>query len=104
MNKRIQIILSAEAKTALDKLYHETKSGFKLGSIKISDLVSEIILHTKIDVTEVRAKYTDLKKSLKELASTENVDLDLAIKTLTELKGKYQKKVTKSKVPEGSEE
>jgi hypothetical protein len=97
MNKRIQIILSDDAKVTLDKLYNEAKSGFKVGTIKISDLVSEIILNTKIDVNDVRAKYTDLRKSLKELAITENVDLDLAIKTLSELKGKYQKKVTKSK-------
>lgn len=104
MNKRIQIILSDDAKVALDKLYNEAKSGFKVGTIKISDLVSEIILNTKIDVNDVRAKYTDLRKSLKELASAENVDLDLAIKTLSELKGKYQKKVTKAKITIEGEE
>jgi hypothetical protein len=96
MSKRLQLFLNADAEMKLNKVFEDITTGFTSGNIKISDLVSEMILNSDLDIKEVRLKYTDLKKSLLELAHAENIDVDAAIKALLELKNKNTKKVTKS--------
>jgi hypothetical protein len=98
MSKRLQLFLNADAENKLTKVYEEITSNFTSGNIKISDVVSEMILSSEIDIKEIRLKYTDLKKSLIELAHADNLDVDAAIKALLELKNKNSKKVTKNVV------
>ncbi len=98
MSKRLQLFLNADAENKLTKVYEEITSNFNSGNIKISDVVSEMILSSEIDIKEIRLKYTDLKKSLIELAHADNLDVDAAIKALLELRNKNSKKVTKNVV------
>lgn len=95
MSKRLQIFLSAEAEAKLETIFNEVTSGFKTGTIKISDVISEMILSSDIDIKEIRIKYTDLKKSLIELAHADNIDVDMVIKSLQELKNKNLKSKNK---------
>lgn len=101
MSKRLQIFLSAEAEAKLKTIFNEVTSGFKTGTIKISDVISEMILSSDIDIKEIRIKYTDLKKSLIELAHADNIDVDMVIKSLQELKNKNLK--SKNKVAKSNE-
>ena len=101
MSKRLQIYLSSEAETKLEKVLSEAVDGFTAGTIKISDVVSEMILASDLDIKELRLKYTDFKKSLIELAHTDNLDIEVAIKALQELKSKITK--IKSKNPKLNE-
>lgn len=96
MSKRLQIFLSEEAETKLNKIYANCTEGFNCGTIKISDLVSEMILSSDVDIKELRLKYTDLKKSLLELAHSDDLDIELALKTISELKQKASRKTSKS--------
>lgn len=91
MAKRLQIYLSPEAEIKLETIYNEVTQGFTAGNIKQSDLVSEMILSSQIDVKDLRLKYTDFKKSLIELAHTDNLDIEIAIKALQDLKNKISK-------------
>ena len=91
MSKRLQIYLSPEAETKLETIYSEATHGFTAGTIKISDVVSEMILASDLDIKELRLKYTDFKKSLIELAHAENLDIEVAIKALQELKNRISK-------------
>lgn len=91
MSKRLQIYLSPEAEAKLETIHSEATHGFTSGTIKISDVVSEMILASDLDIKELRLKYTDFKKSLIELAHAENLDIEVAIKTLQELKTKITK-------------
>lgn len=101
MSKRLQIFLSSEAEAKLETIFNEVTSGFKTGTIKISDVISEMILSSDIDIKEIRIKYTDLKKSLIELAHADNIDVDMVIKSLQELKNKNLK--SKNKVAKSNE-
>lgn len=101
MSKRLQIYLSPEAEVKLQAIYNEATQNFTSGSMKISDVVSEMILASDLDIKELRLKYTDFKKSLIELAHTENLDIEVAIKALQELKTKITK--IKGKTSKSSE-
>lgn len=96
MAKRLQVILTDEAWALVDKTNTEVMDGFKMGTVNFSDVINEMILNSKIEVKELRLKHTELKKSLIILAQTENLDIESAIKTLSELKGKITKRVKNS--------
>lgn len=98
MSKKIQVTLSDEAWTLLDGLLKQLKDEHKSISINCSELVSEIILSTKIDLKNLQTKYTNLRKSLRELSAMKEIDLDSMIKSLVELKNKTNKKNAKSVV------
>jgi len=95
MSRKLQAILSDAAWLELDRVFNEATEGFKVGTIKQSDVLSEMILTSKVDIKELRAKHTNLKKSLINLAHAESVDIDTAIKTLQEIKNKMAKKSAK---------
>lgn len=95
MSKRIQVLISDEAIKKLESVYNKATKDFKSGVIKIGDVVTEMILQSDIDIKELRIKHTDTKRTLIELAETPELDIDLAIKTLQELKNKGVKKSQK---------
>lgn len=95
MNKKIQVNLSNEAWNHLEGLLKQLKDEHKSISINCSELVSEIILSSKIDLKSLQVKYTNLRKSLRELSNMKDIDLDVMIKSLVELKNKTGKKNAK---------
>lgn len=91
MKKRLQVIFTDEAWTAIEALTNEANAGFDGGSINYSDAINEMILMSKVDVKLLQLKHTDLKRSLKALATKDNIDIDSVIKCLMEIKSKSQK-------------
>ncbi len=104
MSKRIQVVLSQKALDELGKVLTAASADFNTGTITLSDVVSEMVLTSNIDIKDLRIKHTNIRKYLKNLAQDENTDLDSALKTLLELKNQQSKKQLKlSKVNDGVE-
>jgi hypothetical protein len=100
MKRRLQIILSDEAQSALDTLMKEANEGFQAGNISFSDAVNEMMISSKVDVRALQLKHTDLRRSLRSMASKPDVDIDGVIKNLMELKSKSPKRSGKNQQTE----
>lgn len=103
MKRKLQVILSDEAWTTLEQLTKEANEGFKAGCISMSDVVNEILPAAKLDIRALQAKHTNIRRSLRLLASQDDIDVDSAIRQLMELKSRSIKRGTKaSTAPEES--
>ncbi len=92
MAKRTQIYLTDEAQRLLDEKLKEANANFKTGVITVSNLVSEMVLSSKVDIKSLQLKRTDLRRSLRVMADQPDLDLDTVMKALSELKAKSPKK------------
>jgi hypothetical protein len=90
--KRLQVILTDEAWSEIEKVYKDATDGFKTGSINYSDVINEMIVNSKVDLKELRLKHTDIRKSLLNLAKSEHLDVEAAIKALSEIRSRGSKK------------
>lgn len=95
MKKKLQILLTEEAWNLLDNLTKEANDGFKNGHISWSDVINEILLTAKLDIRALQAKRTNIRKSLRLMASQKDIDFDSAIKHLMDLRSKSGKKTNK---------
>ena len=86
--KRLQVILSDEAWAAVEQVTKQANDNFETGTINYSDVINEMIVCSKVDVKALQQKHTSIRRSLKVLASKTDIDLDTAIKALTELKAR----------------
>lgn len=98
MKKKIQIVLSDDAWSALDNLTKEANDGFVNGTINYSDVANELIATGKIDIRGLQAKHTNIRKSLRLMASQKEIDIESAIKALMDLKSKGVKKTTRGQM------
>ena len=98
MKKKIQIVLSDESWSVLESLTNEANEGFVNGTINYSDVVNELIVIGKIDIRGLQAKHTNIRKSLRLMASQKEIDIESAIKALMDLKSKGVKKATRSQM------
>lgn len=98
MKKKIQIVLSDESWSALESLTNEANEGFVNGTINYSDVVNELIATGKIDIRGLQAKHTNIRKSLRLMASQKEIDIESAIKALMDLKSKGVKKTSRSQM------
>ncbi len=96
MKKRLQIILNDDSWQAVDALTKEANQNFENGSINYSDAINEMIVSAKVDVKVLQLKHTNLRKSLRSLASKGEIDIDSAIKTLMEIKSITGKRIQKT--------
>lgn len=96
MKRKLQVILNDDSWTALEGMTNEANSDFINGSITLSDVVNEIILNAKLDVRSLQFKHTNIRKSLRNMATQKEIDIDLAIRILTDLKSKGVKRQIKS--------
>jgi len=92
MKKRLQVVFSDEAWGLVENLTTEANHNFDVGSINYSDVINEMILTSRVDVKKLQVRHTDIRRSLRSMASKESVDLDLVIKSLMELKASQAKK------------
>lgn len=92
MKKRLQLILTDESWAAVEALTNEASENFDVGTITYSDVVNEMILSSRVDVKALQLKHTDIRRSLRSMASKEAVDIDSVIKSLMELKTKSGRK------------
>jgi hypothetical protein len=90
--KRIQVVFTDEAWTIIETVSKQASTDFDAGSISWSDVVNELVLTARVDIKTLQMKHIDLRRSLKSFASKKDIDIDLIIKTLTELKGKPAKR------------
>ena len=102
MKKKLQVALNDDAWRMIETIAKEANDGFKNGHITCSDVVNEIMVNAKIDIRALQARHTNIRKSLRLMASQKEIDIDLAIKSLLEMKARTQKKPLKS--PGASEE
>ena len=92
MSKRMQVVLSQEAWQIVEAVTMEASEGFEAGSIGYSDTINELILCSKVDVKALQLKHTDLRRSLRVLASKDDLDLDTVLKALNEIKAQAGKR------------
>ena len=92
--KRMQIVFSNESWAIVENAITQATENFNLGSISTSDVVNELILHSRIDIKSFQAKHIDLRRSLKAYAAQDDIDIDQVIKSLTDLRAKGGKKKT----------
>lgn len=90
--RKVQISLTEESWNLLEAITKEANEDFELGSISYSDVMSEAILQSRIDLKALQAKHANVRKSLRLLASKKDIDIDTAIKNLMELKQRNTKK------------
>lgn len=102
MKKRLQVVLTSESWAAVEQVASRAANGFNVGTITYSDVVNEMILVAKVDIDILRAKHTDVRRSLRSLAAKDSVDLDSAIKNLTELRNKTSRRRPTNVVKEPS--
>ena len=98
MKKKLQIVMSDESWIALENLTKEANDGFVNGSITFSDVVNEILITTKLDIRGLQAKHTNIRKSLRLMASQKEIDIDSAIRALMDIKSKVGKKSSRSQL------
>lgn len=102
MGRRIALQLSQEAADRFDRLLSEANQEFEVGRVLASDLLNEIILSTKVDLRALQVKHLDLRRSLKVLSSKEGLDIESAIRFLTDMRSPLvPKKKTRSADAEG---
>lgn len=92
MKKKLQTLLSNESWAALEKMTMDANEGFVSGSINYSDIINELILNARLDIRALQTKHTNIRKSLRLMASQKEIDIDSAIRALTELKTRAAKK------------
>lgn len=90
--KRMQIVFTEESWAIVENTLTQATDNFDAGSISTSDVVNELVLHSRIDIKTLQMKHIDLRRSLKSFAAQDDIDIDQVIKTLTELRGKNGKK------------
>ena len=95
MKRKLQVILNDESWTVLDALTKEANDGFTTGSINMSDIVNEVLQAAKIDIRLLQAKHVNIRRSLRQMASQKDIDIDLAIKSLMEMKANGNKRTAK---------
>lgn len=96
MKRKLQVLLSEENWAIVENTVKEANADFANGSINYSDVINEMVPNAKVDIKILQAKHTNIRKSLRTLASQKELDLDLAIKTLMELKAKGSKRLSKA--------
>lgn len=101
--RRLQVILTDEAWNAVESVTKEANQGL-VGSINYSDTINEMILTAKVDIKLFQSKHTNVRRSLRLMASNSSMDIDDVIKALMELKARTARKArasTPSRDPDG---
>ena len=89
--KKLQIIFSDEAWSVVESIHAKATEDFDMGSISYSDVMNVIVLTSNVDVKTLQSKHTDIRRSLRALASQKDVNIDDVIRSLTEIRGKSKK-------------
>ncbi len=95
MSKRLQIILSPHAYECLEKNHKEATQGFSQVKLNFSDVIEAMILTSKLNLTDLRLKHTDLRRTLLDLAKRKDISVEDIVIQMAELKSVLGKKETK---------
>ena len=102
VKKRLQVVFTDEAWSAVESLTEQVNNNFDSGSINYSDVVNEMILSSRVDLKLLQLKHTDLRRTLRSIASKGEPDLDSVIKHLLELKARSGKRKSLPPGPEAT--
>lgn len=97
MKKRIQVVLNDESWATVEKLTFDANEGFDNGNITYSDVLNEMALCSNVDIKKLQLKHTNIRKSLRLLASKKDLDVDVAIESLIALKKSLKGTTRKTK-------
>ncbi|MCB0415121.1 MAG: hypothetical protein KDD50_12355 [Bdellovibrionales bacterium] len=97
MKKRIQVLLNDDSWPIVEEITKSANQGFENGNINYSDVINEMVLSSNVDIDKLQLKHTNLRKSLRLLASKKDLDVDLAIESLLALKKGVKAKSKKTK-------
>lgn len=89
--KKLQIVFSDEAWAVVENVHKNATEDFEMGSISYSDVMNEIVLTSNVDIRTLQSKHTDIRRSLRALASQKDVNIDDVIRSLNEIRGKSKK-------------
>lgn len=92
MNKALQIVLTDETRAMVESIINQASSDFKNGRIRVSDVINEMILTSRVDVKVLQNKNINLKKSLRLLAARDDLDSEVIEQFLEDLKLRPTKK------------
>ena len=95
MSKRLQIMLSDSAYETVEKTQKQAVDGFPQVKINFSDVIEAMIPNSKVNLTELRLKHTDLRRTLLDLAKRKDLSVEDIVNQMSELKGALGKKETK---------
>lgn len=95
MSKKLQVILANESWDALKKITDEANHDFHCGTINVSDVVNEMIVNTKIDIRLLQAKHINVRRTLRQMATQKDIDIDSVIQQLQEMKTSGPKRSSK---------
>ena len=95
MSKRLQIILSKTAYEYLEKNHNQATEGFHQVKLSFSDVIEAMVLNSKLNLTDLRLKHTDLRRTLLVLAKRKDVSVEDIVNQMVELKSVLGKKETK---------
>ena len=95
MSKRMQVILSHEAYEKVFRIHKHATEGHPTVKLNLSDVVEEFVLSGKVSVSSLRAKHTDLRRTLMDLAKKKDVSVEDIVSSLAEIKGGLTKRETK---------
>lgn len=96
MSKRLQIALTEEAWTVVEALTNEANQNFDAGHITFSDAINELIVCSKPDVKELQLKHTSLRRALFALAQMKDLEPEMVVKRMNELRSRLGKRGTRS--------
>lgn len=96
--KKLQVVFSVDAWAVVENIYTKATEGFETGSISYSDVMNEMVLTSNVDIKTLQSKHIDIRRSLRAFASQKEIDLDSLIRSLSELKGKSNKRKSQNQV------
>ncbi len=101
MSKRLQVVMTDDAWKIVETLFTEANHNFDVGHISYSDTINELIVCSKPDIKQLQLKHTSIRRSLVALANQQDLDIDMAIKALTELRNKAPRRNSRQQMEMG---
>ena len=95
MIKRLQVLLSQEAYEEVENIHKKATEGHAQVKLNFSDVIDFMILNSKVSVSDLRLKHTDLRRALLGMAKQKDLSVEDIVSQLAELKNVLGKREVK---------
>lgn len=95
MAKRLQIVIGEDAFERVDQVYKKATEGQPTVKLNYSNVIEEMILNSKVSISDIRSKHTDLRKTLLDLAKRKDISVEDVVSQIADIKGGLSKRETK---------
>jgi hypothetical protein len=102
--KKLQILFSDEAWNVVEGSHRKAVDGFESGTISYSDVINELVVNATLDIKALQAKRVDLRRFLRNMAAKEDLNVDEAMKVLSQFSGRSVRKRMKASPGENANE